>query len=894
MTGNPAPPLLATLLLRSLLPRRARTSVVADLEEEYRGRTKLGCSRLKNRMWYWKEAVSLISWYLVDAVCRGRSRSGTPPTNRKRSVPYPIGRRSFDSLWQDLRHGLRSLARNPGLFSVAALSIALGIGATTTVFSFVNTVFFRPLSGLGIEGVVSIHESRSGLGQYTQLGLLIPYNRYLKYREATKDVFLSLTAHRVDGFAVRLSDATIRVRGALTSGNYFQTVGVRPALGRVYATDDAAEVVISHRLWISSFGADSSVLGKTIVLDGRTVTVVGVAPDGFYGASLSADALWTPVGNRGVDADSWAVQMIPFGRVRPNLSLEQADAAVQAVALRIPAEYSEVTVQSARLKPVSRRPLAEQEEVVVFLAVLMGMASLVLLTASANIGGVMLARGFARRQEMAVRQALGAGRARLVRFLLMESSLIFVIGGTAGVLMAYWTTAWVARTHIPSGSTTFLVLTPDTRVLTFAIALTGLAALVSSLIPSVKASRSELVAGLKIGGAGTIGTGSRMRQIFVGGQVAVAVTLLLSGVLFARSLREGLRVDLGFDPDGLVLATVDLGPPLDYDQQQGRLFQSTLLERIRAFPGVKHAALSQHAVFGQSRSGAMYSRPDKPDMPSIYSAGCIVSAGFLEAMGINKLSGRFFSEGDVEGATPVMVINQTLADRLFPGENPIGQRVRGPSGMPHYIIGVTQTGRYHSAAERPTAFAYLPYNQRYSDHMVLHVRAPGAEAVTNQRLVDEVRRLDPNVALGSPTLITEIVGSELSPQRLGTQLIGAFGLVGLLLAATGVYGVLAYHMTLRTREFALRQALGATQNNLVLSVVIRGAFIAGVGCVLGVVAGGALANAMRSLLIGVRPLDPVTFVIVPALLFVVALFASYLPARRANGVDATEALRIEA
>ncbi len=894
MTSNPAPPPLATLLLRSLLPRRARTSAVADLEEEYRGRTKLRCSRLENRMWYWKEAVSLISWYLVDAVWRGRSRSGTPPTDKKRSVPHPIGRQSFDSLWQDLRHGLRSLARNPGLFSVAALSIALGIGATTTVFSFVNAVFFRPFSGLGIEGIVSIHESRSGLGQYTQLGLLIPYNRYLKYREATKDVFLSLAAHRIDGFAVRLPDATIRVRGALTSGNYFQTVGVRPALGRVYATDDAAEVVISHRLWISSFGADSSVLGKTIVLDGRTVTVVGVAAAGFYGASLTADALWTPLGNRGVDADSWAVQMIPFGKVRPNLSLEQADAAVQTLALRFPPELSEVTVQSAQLEPVSRQPLAEQEEVVVFLAVLMGMALLVLLTASANIGGVMLARGFARRQEMAVRQALGAGRSRLVRFLLMESSLIFVIGGTAGVLLAYWTTAWVARTYIPSGSTTFMVLTPDTKVLTFAISLTAVAALVSSLMPSVKASRLELVAALKAGGAGAIATGSRMRQLFVGGQVAVAVTLLLSGMLFARSLREGLQVDLGFDPDGLVLATVDLGPPFDYDQQEGRLFQSTLLERIRAFPGVTHAALSQHALFGQSRSGTMYSRPDKPDIPPIYSAVSIVSAGFFEAMGISKLSGRFFSEGDVEGATPVIVINQTLADRLFPDENPVGQRVRGSSGMPLYIIGVTRTRRYHSATERPTAFAYLPYNQRYSDQMVLHVRAPGAEAVTVQRLVDEVRRLDPNVALGSPTLITEIVGSDLSPQRLGTQLIGAFGLVGLLLAATGVYGVLAYHITLRTREFALRQALGATQNSLVLSVVMRGAFIAGVGCLLGVVAGGALANAMRSFLIGVRPLDPVTFVIVPALLFAVALFASYLPARRANVVDATEALRVEA
>jgi predicted permease len=798
----------------------------------------------------------------------------------------------LEPTWQDLRFGVRFLARAPGLSLVAAVTVALGVAATTTVFSAVNAMLLRPLPLPAVERLASIQESREGDVSAGWEGMRIPYGRVLAYREATGDIFESVAAHRLEeSFSLGLSDATVAVNGALTSGNYFQTLGVQPALGRTYASDDALEIVISHGLWTSRFGRDPGVLGQTVRLDGRTVTVVGVAPAGFAGATFIADQLWAPVGIRGVTSESRDVRMVPVGRLRPDVTLEHAVARVDAVGRGTPPEEN-VAMRGAQLDPLSMVPTGVRGPVAGFFAILFGMALMVLLIAAANIAAVMLARGFARRREMAVRLAIGASRGRVVRHLLAESLMIFAVGWVAGVGLAYLGTAWLSGMEIPPQAPPLLVdFSPDHRVLAFAVALTGMTGMFFGLVPALQSSRPELVPALKSGSAGALGGEGRARDLFVGVQVALTVALLLTATLFARSLQAGLESDVGFEPSGVVAAAIDLGPPLDYGRERGRGFHEMLLERIRATPGVEAAALSQDVLLSGHRSGGPVRRSDMPEMPSVNTSASSVSPGYFETVGIELIAGRDFTEADAEGAAPVVVINQTLADRLWPGENPIGQHLAIPG--PAEVVGVTTAGRYAFLTEDPTAFLFLPYLQVYRPAMALHARAPGAEAAVLRAIAEEVRRLDPDVALGMAVPMSQLVGTALFPQRLAAQLVGAFGVVGLILAGLGIYGVLAYQVSRRTRELGVRRALGATSARLVRTVVGRGSLIAAVGCAAGMSLGAGMALVARSFLFGIHPLDPVTFTAVPAVLLAVALLASWLPAHQASAVQPSGALRVE-
>lgn len=800
----------------------------------------------------------------------------------------------LDPLSQDVRHGARFLVRAPGLALVAVVTIALGVGATTTVFSAVNVLLLRPLPFAGADRVGSIQEQRSGMVSTGIDGMRLPYFRYLEYREATTDIFESLAAHRhEEHFSLRLADATLAVNGSLTSGNFFETLAVRPALGRAYSTDDANEIVISHLLWATQFGSDPGVIGRTVGLDGRVVTIAGVAPAGFGGATFVADLLWAPVGVRGVAHDSWDVRMVPVGRIRDGVPFERAAAAVNAVALRIPPNEDGTTVRAARFDRVAVVPGSARTAVSGFFGMMLGMALLVLLIAAANVAGIMLARGFARRRELAVRLALGAGRGRVVRHLLAESMVLFTLGGALGVWLAYIGTAWLARIPLPPQVPPVLLdLAPDARVLAFAVVLTGLTGMVFGLVPALRTSRPDLVTALKSGAPGSVGSDGRGRSIFVGAQVAFAVTVLLTAMLFARSLRQGLRTDIGFDPDGVVAATIDLGPPLDYDSERGYAFQRTLLERVRALPGVESAALSQYVQLSGMRSGGNVRRADEPSL-NTHAAYSAVTPDYFATMRIEIVAGRGFTDADDAGAAPVVVINRTLAERLWPGESPIGHMVTGLTREPAQVVGVTEAGRYTFVTEEPSAFVFQPYHQVYRHVMSIHARAPGAEAATLRGLADQVRALDPDIAIGTAIPVRDLVGMSLLPHRVAAQFVGAFGVVGLILAALGIYGVLAYEVARRTRELGIRRALGASSVRVVGVVVRRGGLVAAVGCVIGTALGAAVAMAVRSQLFGIRPLDPVTFMAVPAVLFGAALLASCVPAVRANAVQPSEALRTE-
>lgn len=798
----------------------------------------------------------------------------------------------FEPLWNDVRFALRSLSKTPGFVLLAVLTIGVGVGATTTVFSTLDAILLRPLPLPGVEQLVTIQESRRGSVSISWAGTLLPYSRYRDYRLGTTPVFRSLAAHELrPGMALRLPDVTVSVRATVTSGNYFETLGVPLALGRAYASDDAAEIVLSHGLWTSRFGRDPDVVGTAVGLDGRSVTIVGIAPPDFNGATLMSNEVWAPVGVLGPDLDD--ARVVPLGRLRDGVPVERATAVVEAVGRAIPL-VDDATLQAIRVDRLEAFRGEFRGMMRSFLGMLLGMAMLVLLIAAANIAGMMLARGFSRQREIAMRLALGAGRPRVVRHLLAESLLIFGFGGLAGVASAYIGTAWLARIDLPAPVPPFVLdLTPDAGVLAFALALTGVTGLAFGLAPALRASRPELVPSLKTGSAGSIGGGGRLRTLFVGGQVALAVTLLLMAALFGRSLQMGLRADLGFVPDGVVAATVDLGAPLDYDVESGRAFHQTLLERVRTLPGVETAALSRYVLAAGSSSGGNVRRADVPDGVEVNASYTLVSPGYFRTMRVELLAGRDFTDADDADGPPVVVINETLAERLFPEENPVGHRIEGFTSGPAEVVGVTAPGRYADITEDPRPFVFVPLAQVYRPSMAVHARAPGSEAATLRAIVEEVRAMDPDVALGAAGPVRELIGFSLFPHRFAAQLVGAFSLVGLLLAALGINGVLGYQVARRTREIGVRRALGAARSRVVGEVVARGAVIAAVGCALGMVVGAALAHVIRGFLFGIHPLDPVTFTLVPAVLFAVAVLASTVPALRASSVEASRALRTD-
>jgi predicted permease len=525
-----------------------------------------------------------------------------------------------------------------------------------------------------------------------------------------------------------------------------------------------------------------------------------------------------------------------------------------------------------------------------FSGLLLLMALLVLLIASANIASMLLARSVVRQREVAIRLAIGAGRARIVEHLLAESLVLFLAGGAAGVGLAYLGTSWVERMPLPLGIELGVRLVPDARVLLFALAMTVGFGTLFSLLPALRASRPDLVPSLREGTPGG-GTGARGRSAFVTAQVAMSVFLLLAATLTARSLQKALTMEVGFDGDGVVVASTDLEAH-GYEAARGRAFYRQLVERVRGLPGVESVGLSQVVLMGGDAYGDDITSPD--DNPGSVGRSnarhTIVDPGFFDVMRIELVAGRGFPDADVEGGVPVTVVNETVAERLWPGENPLGKRLRR-GGVDHEVVGVSRDGKYTFVGEGPIAFTFRPFAQSYTGTMTLHARAPGATAATLRGIREAVRTLDADVAVEDAVELSEITGLSLLPYRFTAQLMGVFGLTGLLLVAIGLYGVLAFQVAQRTREIGVRRALGAREADLVRQVVSRGARLAAVGCAAGLVFGGASSHVLRSVLLGLQPLDPPTFLGVPVVLFAVALAASWIPALRAARVQATVALR---
>lgn len=810
------------------------------------------------------------------------------------------GARWLDDLVRDLRHAARGLARTPGFTLVAVLTIAVGVGATTVVYGMVNAVLLRPLPVPSAERLFSLEELRWGAVWQGIEGRGVPYARYVRYREATEALFTGLAAHRRTVFSLRARGETTAARGVMTSGNYFAVLGLHPEAGSFFTHDDEPSAVIAYHLWRDRFGSDPDVLGSVVHLDGQPFTIVGVAPRGFTGTVPGAPSdVWVPVvaARRASGLDPMAAWLALFGRLRPGVEPGAASAFVDATARRIPPDEPQTRVRSAMLEPMTGMVRGGMRGGArTALAMLFGTALLVLLIASANIAGMLLARGVARRREIGIRLAIGAGRGRLVRQLLTESGLLAVLGGAGGVLLAVLGARVVATAPLFYPHQLVLDAAPDLRVLGFALALTMTTSLLAGLYPALQTSRPALVPALKDGGAGSGPAGARARSLFVAGQLAMAVVLLVLAGNFVRSFQRMLDLDLGYDPDGIVIATTDLGP-LGYDAARGRAFYLRLAERVRAIPGVTAVALAGAPLLGGGainndvRTAGGDEERREYAVPQNH-----VDPAFFATLRLPIVAGRGFTDADRDGAPRVVVVNETLARRLWPGEDPLGKTIDTYGGEA-MVVGAVRDGRYGLRNGAPGPFVFFPFAQRYSGSMTLHVRHnDGAHVGTLiRRIREEARALDANVAVQHAEPLSAPVAQMLGPMRFATGLLGLFGLLAIVLAGVGVYGVLAFQVARRSREFGIRIALGAPAHAVVRQVVGRWTVLAGIGAaaglVLGLVASLLLEHALH--VQGLGSFEPMTLAGVAVVLGLVGAAASCVPVLRAVRVDPVEVMRVE-
>jgi predicted permease len=680
------------------------------------------------------------------------------------------------------------------------------------------------------------------------------------------------------------------VQGALTSGNYFRLLGITPAAGRFYGDDHEQVVVLSHRTWLQYFDRDPAAIGRLVYVDGKPYTIAGVAPEGFGGTvvALTLD-VWAPylahITPDSVEGQPWVGM---FGRVRDRGASESAAARLSAIATQIPPETPGTTVERAYLTPMTGVPEGVRAPVGGFIGMLVAAGFLVLMIGAANIAALLLARAVARRREVALRLALGAGRTRLVRQLLTESTLLFLLGGLGGIALAYVATGLLTRISI-QGVPVAIDASPDLRVLAFALGIAALTGLLFGLAPALKAVRLELTSSLKDGAASGGTTRMRGRNVFVGAQIAFAMVLLITAGLFVRGLQRGLAIDPGFRPDGVVVGTINLEPH-GIDEQAGRVLQAELLRRVRSLPDVSAASLARTTLLtGSSHSNDVSTVA--PDSVRLTSGLNIVDTAYFSTMGIELVSGRRFGPGDAKGAPPVVIINETLAGRLWPGRNPLGMRLN--RGQEYEVIGVARDGKYVNLGEGQQPFMFFPAAQQYAPAMTLHVRGRGSEERLIASIREELRAVHPDVALELAMPLEQMIGFSLLPHRFAAGLIGAFGVLGLVLATAGVYGVMSYQVAQRTREFGIRIALGARARDVARLVLRSGVVLSLGGAVVGTALAIAVSRLLTGMLFGLSPLDPVTFGTVAATLAVVAVVASWIPARRAFRVDPTVSLRSE-
>jgi predicted permease len=811
------------------------------------------------------------------------------------------------TLWQDVRYGLRRLRQSPGFTALALVSLALGIGANAAIFSLVDTVLLRPLPVERPDRLVQVYGTLRNGADYT----IQSYPNYKDYRDRGGAVLAGLVAYRFAPMSLSHGGANERVWGYLVSGNYFDVLGVRPALGRGFLPEEDKTpgshpvAVLGYGCWQKRFGSDPSVVGRTVLLNGRQFTVVGVAPKGFIGTEVAyAPELFVPMmmayevepGSEWLDART-SDNIFAVGRLKDGVTTGQAEAALQAITLELAKEHpADNEGRGVRLMTPGLFIPDIRNAVVGFAGVLMGVVGLVLLLACVNLANLLLARATERRKEIAIRLALGASRARLVRQLVTESVLLALAGGAAGLLLAAWLTDLVAAMKLPTDISLVFDLRLDWRVLAFTMTLSLATGVVFSLLPALQASKPELVPSLKDEAALGGFRRSRLRNALVVVQVALSLVLLACAGLIVRSLQSAQRMRPGFNPENAVALSFDVGLQ-GYDEQRGRAFQKQVLARAQEAPGVRSAALVYNLPLSLNFNNTTIYVEGQPAASSSQLPSAIpnyVSPGYFRTMEIG-LRGRDFTEQEDKKESRVAIVNETFARRFFPNQDPIGKRFNydGPNEPFWEVIGVAADGKYESLGERAKPAFYRPVLRDYTTSVTLVARTGGDPQTVIAALRREMQQLDATLPLYDVKTLTEHLDVPLFPARMAAAVLGSFGALALVLAAVGIYGVMSYVVAGRTREIGVRMALGAQAADVLRLIVGQGMALAFIGLALGLAAALGTARLLTSLLYGVSPADPVTFAGVALLLAAVAFIACYVPARRATKVDPMVALRYE-
>ena len=819
----------------------------------------------------------------------------------------------MNNFLQDLRYGFRVLAKSPGFAIVAILTLALGIGANTAIFSMVDSLLLRPLPVKDPQQLTVIaYQQKNGpvLNQFS-----IP--EYQDMRKQTPEVFSGLFAYQVGMDGLSVDGQADRIMTNYVTGNFFSSLGIKPAVGRLLLPSEGETlnadpvIVLGYSYWKTRFGGDSSIVGRKVTVDGHPMTVVGVAPEGFYGVYPLLNVQgYLPLGMAGIDgspsdfASNRAYRNLAvLGRLQPDKTLAQAQATLAVVGRRISEEYPKEEKDLAlQVYPEIRaRPNPDPKNTLMVISGLfLGLAALVLLLACINVANILLVRATVREREMAIRAALGAGRIRLIRQLLTESVLLALAGGAAGILLGEWGSAALASMNVQADLPIRLDFGFDWRIFAYAFSAALLTGLIVGIVPAVRASRGDLSSVLHSGGRGIVGSKQRLRNTLVVAQVSGSLMLLIIAGLFMRSLGAARNTKLGFDPSHVVNMSMD-PVEIGYTDAQTRAFYKSLLERVRALPGVESASLANSVPMGYYNNGdalvieGLETPPGQPTPNSLYA---VVSTDYFKTMRIPLVSGRSFTEADSDTAPYVAVVNETLAKRYWPNQDPIGKQFRlgAEASQVIQVVGVSKDSRNQGATGTIQTFLYVPFEQhsKTSSLETLQVRTTGAPAAMIPQLEHVLNSLAPDLPLFDVKTMTVALNTlnGLLTFELAAILAAALGSLGLVLSIVGVYGVVSYAANQRTHEIGIRIALGAQPIDILKMIFRQGLVVVGIGLALGLAVAFAAARVVGNFL-AVSATDPLTYFSVSALLTFVALTACYVPARRAMRVDPMVALRYE-
>jgi len=808
---------------------------------------------------------------------------------------------------QDIRFGLRLLRRNPGFSLVAIVCLTLGIGANTAVLSWVEGVMLRPYPTVQDEDSMFVI---SGTAPEATKGTDISWPDFKDF-ERSATTIQAFIADRINGAVIGLVDQKAeRGPGSIVSANYFDELGVKPLLGRGFEpADDIGRnahpvVVISYQLWQRKFAGDPRAVGSTIRLNGVLHTIVGVAPEGFYGTFVGYQfQFWVPASMQaafdpgGYKLEDRGARWIEgFVRVKPGVSRAQAQAELSAIAERLEAQFPSTNRgRGVMLKPLWQSPFNPMDALVPTLTIaLVGVAAMLLITC-ANVGNLLLLKSVARRRELTIRLAIGAGRARLVRQMLTESLILSTIAGTCGLVAAYWARGALVLLFPPRGTTPLrLPADLDVRVLLLSVGIAFLATLLFGLIPAMLGSKVDLVEGLKTDSAGAVGgrARGRVRSTLVFVQVAVSFVLIVGASLVVESLYHMRTTSPGFDADRVLVTYVDLAAA-DYDLARANVFRDRLVERIDSLPGVEGAAFVGGPPFAYAGGGSAPVAVDgyetQPgESPTIdYTQ---IGPGYLRTLGIPLVGGREFTRDDNETSDPVAIVNELMAARYWRGRDPVGSRLIA-SGRAMRVVGVAKTSKYRDLMEPARPFFYVPLRQTTARGQTLMIRTTLAPSAMATSLTAEVRALDASLTPDQLMTMREQINRMNQSTAMAVRLLTAFGSVTLLLAAIGLYGVMSFNVTQNARELALRLALGADPSSLLRRVLGSGLLLTAGGMAFGAVAAIGLTRLLGTLLFDVSPRDPATFVMAFATMGIASTAACLLPALRATRTDPVAALR---